>query len=118
MPRIDEFWRFDVTKQFAEDWLENGMDDKDMARLEKVLVHDPHAGDVIPGTGGLRKLRFAREGQGKSGGLRVCYVFIPEHGRVLLTLVYGKTEKKDLTRAEKTYFKFLLEQYRERLDLE
>ncbi len=118
MPRIDEFPDFLSTKEFNEDWADNGMDDKDRARLELVLVLDPLAGDVISGTGGLRKLRFAREGQGKSGSLRVCYALFPDHGKVFLLLVYGKTEKKDLTPDEKAYFKHLLEQFRELLDVE
>jgi hypothetical protein len=118
MPPIDEWWQFVRTDTFDEDWADNGLDDEDMARLENVLVHDPKAGDVIAGTGGLRKLRFAREGEGKSGSLRVCYAFFPDHGIVLLPLVYGKTEKKDLTPAEKAYIKHLLEQFREQLDAE
>ena len=118
MPPISEWWLFIRTGTFEEDWVEQGLTDEDTARLERVLVEDPHAGDVIAGTGGLRKLRFARAGEGKSGGLRVCYAFFPIHGIILLPLVYGKTAKKDLTRAEKKYFKHLLEQFEEALDAE
>src|SRR5262245_35324831 len=102
MPPINEWWLFIRTDTFDEDWEENGLGDEDMARLENVLVNGPQAGDVIAGTSGLRKLRFAREGEGKSGSLRVCYAFFPDHGIILLPLVYGKTVKKDLMPAEKS----------------
>jgi hypothetical protein len=118
MPPISEWWLFVRTDTFDEDWVDQGLDDEDMARLENVLIEDPHAGDVISGTGGLRKLRFARKGEGKSGSTRVCYAFFPDHGIILLPLIYGKTAKKDLTQAEKVYIKHLLEQFRELLESE
>ena len=54
---------------------------------------------VISGTGGMRKIRFASSGssQGKRSAFRVCYCLFPDHGIVLLTTVYGKNEKADLT---------------------
>ena len=116
MPPISEWWLFVHTDTFDEDWTAEGLTDNDMLRLERVLVEDPHAGDVIVGTGGLRKLRFAPEGAGKSGGVRVCYAFFPDHGVVLLLLVYGKSAKKDLTPAEKKYFRHLLKQFAKALD--
>lgn len=63
----------------------------------------PFVGQVIPGTGGLRKIRFGRAGDrvGKRGGLRVCYVLFPEHGIALLVTAYGKNQKDDLSAAEK-----------------
>ncbi|HSQ57536.1 MAG TPA: hypothetical protein VLM40_17575 [Gemmata sp.] len=116
MPPISEWWLFIRSNTFDADWLAEDLEDEDMVRLETVLVEDPLAGDVIRGTGGLRKLRFARSGMGKSGSVRVCYAFLPDHGIVLLPLVYGKSSKKDLTPAEKKYFKYLLEQFRTALD--
>ena len=116
MNPIEEWWSFLHTESFDDDWEDLGLDDGDMARLQNVLAGDPLAGDVIAGTGGLRKLRFARPGEGKSGSLRVCYAFIPSHGVVWLVAVYGKTTKADLTPAEKRYLKHLLEQFKARLD--
>jgi hypothetical protein len=118
MPPISEWWLFIRTDTFDADWVAEGLDDEDMARLESALVEDPLAGDVIAGTGGLRKLRFARKGVGKSGSNRVCYAFFPDHGIILLPLVYGKSAKKDLTPAEKSRFKQLLEHFRAALDSE
>jgi hypothetical protein len=118
MPPISEWWKFVRTSGFDADWADLGLGDEDLARLEEAIVNDPDAGDVIAGTGGLRKLRFAREGAGKSGGLRVCYALLPNYGVVLLPLVFDKTGKKDLTPQDKKYFKHLLEEFRASLDPE
>lgn len=68
---------------------------------------NPEAGKVIPETGGLRKIRFARsrDNIGKSGGIRVCYAYFKEHWTVLLVIAYGKTEKDDLTAEEKRHIR-------------
>jgi len=58
-------------------------------------------GDEIPGTGGVRKLRYAAQGRGKSGGVRVIYYFFDEVNPVLALLLYGKNEQANLTPAEK-----------------
>jgi hypothetical protein len=113
---IEEWLSFVHTQTFDEDWVELDLGDHELARLQQVLIADPDAGDVIPGTGGLRKLRFARSGEGKSGSLRVCYALVPDHGIVLLAAVYGKTTKANLTAAEKKTFKQLLDRFKARLD--
>jgi len=59
------------------------------------------AGDEIPGTGGLRKLRYAIGGRGKSGGVRVIYYFFDEVNPVLALFLYAKNERENLTPAEK-----------------
>ncbi len=68
--------------------------------LIKLVAHDPEAGDVIPRTGGVRKLRVAAKGRGKSGGYRLIYYFYNDKNPVLLFTIYGKNEKSDLTRQE------------------
>jgi hypothetical protein len=60
------------------------------------LAGNPLAGDLIPGTGGIRKLRWALEGRGKRGGARVVYYFHNEHIPLLLLDAYAKNEKADL----------------------
>jgi hypothetical protein len=76
----------------------------------------PHVGNVVEGTGGLRKLRFGRtaRGIGKRGGVRVCYVYFARHATVFLVTVYGKNEKDDLTASEKGLFRELIQ----RMELE
>lgn len=59
------------------------------------------AGDEIPGTGGLRKLRYAAGGRGKSGGVRAIYYFFDEINPIFALFLYGKNEKANLTPAEK-----------------
>jgi hypothetical protein len=59
------------------------------------------AGDEIPGTGGVRKLRYAASGRGKSGGVRVIYYFFDEVNPLLALFLYGKNEQGDLTPREK-----------------
>lgn len=61
----------------------------------------PKAGDLIQGTGGVRKLRWTRGGRGKSGGVRVIYYFHSEALPLYLLTVFGKGEKADLSQAER-----------------
>jgi mRNA-degrading endonuclease RelE of RelBE toxin-antitoxin system len=65
------------------------------------VAADPTAGDLIQGTGGLRKLRFGKGGRGKSGGVRIVYYFYDEDAPIFLLDIYGKNQKSDLTGAER-----------------
>ncbi len=65
------------------------------------IAADPLAGELIPGTGGARKLRFARRGAGKSGGYRTVHYFAGLDVPIFLLAVYGKGEKANLTQAER-----------------
>ena len=69
--------------------------------LVEYVAANPRAGDLIPGTGGVRKLRWARSGRGKSGGARVIYYFHSEVLPLYLLTVFGKGEKADLSQAER-----------------
>jgi hypothetical protein len=64
------------------------------------IAANPEAGDVMPGTGGYRKLRFARPGMGKRGGARVIYLYGGEDFPIFLITVYAKSEKGNLSKAE------------------
>ena len=64
------------------------------------IAADPEAGDLMPGTGGYRKLRFARRGMGKRGGARVVYVYGGEDLPIFLITAYAKSEKGNLSKAE------------------
>lgn len=61
----------------------------------------PDAHPVVPGTGGVRKARWARPGMGKRGGLRVVYYFLVRAGLVYMLDIYAKNEKSDLNAADK-----------------
>jgi hypothetical protein len=79
-----------------------GLSDDDRARLiDRVAAH-PDAGDVIPGTGGARKVRFAGRGKGKSGGYRVITFYTGPDLPVFLITVFSKGERIDLSQAERS----------------
>jgi mRNA-degrading endonuclease RelE of RelBE toxin-antitoxin system len=72
------------------------------------LGANPDAGDVIPESGGVRKLRWAAKGKGKSGGVRVIYYFHSEAFPLFLLTVYAKNQRANLTSAERKAFKTLV----------
>ncbi|MBI1792413.1 MAG: type II toxin-antitoxin system RelE/ParE family toxin [Acidobacteria bacterium] len=65
------------------------------------LTEHPHAGDVIPGAGGARKLRWAAKGKGKRGGARIIYLYVVIAARIYLLRCYAKNVRTDLTADEK-----------------
>ena len=69
------------------------------------LARRPRAGRIIQGTGGLRKVRVARPGRGKSGGTRVIYYYHNEDKPILLLLIYAKADQENLTDAQKAQLK-------------
>ena len=72
------------------------VDDEDYRRLQIRLLLDPEAGDLIAGSGGLRKVRMAVRGRGKRGGARVIYYWIGARSRIYMLLAYAKNERDDL----------------------
>ncbi len=87
------------------------------AKLQKELIANPQKGDVMPGCGGLRKVRIAdpKRQKGKRGGARVIYLHIPEAEQFLMLDIYGKDEKDDLTPAEKKDLRELAREYKRRI---
>jgi mRNA-degrading endonuclease RelE of RelBE toxin-antitoxin system len=79
------------------------MDDDEYRAFQAFLDESPEAGDVIPGTGGFRKVRWSdkRRSKGKRGGLRVIYYYFDEHGVIWLLTIYDKDEAADLTPDQK-----------------
>jgi mRNA-degrading endonuclease RelE of RelBE toxin-antitoxin system len=63
------------------------------------IANNPLAGDVVPGTGGLRKVRYSRQGSGKRGGVRVIYFNVLEDGTIWLLIVYSKAKFDNLPTA-------------------
>jgi hypothetical protein len=76
-------------------------DEDQKQELITFLARNPTAGDVIPDTGGVRKLRFAASGRGKRGGARVIYYFLDETTPLYGLLAYPKNAKSDMTPDEK-----------------
>lgn len=77
--------------------------------LQLHLVEHPEAGALIPGSGGLRKLRWGLPGQGKRGGARIIYYWTVATTRLYLLFLYPKNERSDLTRAQLRTLKALVE---------
>jgi hypothetical protein len=73
------------------------LSDDEYGQLQQMLVIDPGAGVVIPGSGGLRKLRWAVPGKGKSSGLRIIYYCYIDEEIIYMLFVYKKSEQRDLT---------------------
>ena len=83
------------------------MREDDHAWLDQLLSHQPQAGAVIAGTGGVRKLRMRLAGRGKSGGARVIYYYHGTKQRVYLIFAYAKNVKESLSEAEKQHLRRL-----------
>jgi hypothetical protein len=94
-----EFVEAPAFTRFLKDYLN---DDQYFA-LQHLLTQNPALGDLMPNTGGFRKLRWAdqRRGKGRRGGLRIIYYHFPSDHQIWLMTVYGKDEAGDLTAAEK-----------------
>ena len=68
--------------------------------LQLALVLRPEQGSVIPGSGGLRKVRWKAKGKGKRGGVRVIYYWITEEDKIYMLMLYGKSDQAGLTPAQ------------------
>ena len=87
------------TLEFIKD-AKRYFDEAERWRLISAIAHDPKKGDVMVGTGGARKLRWARIGTGKSGGFRVVYYFHSAAVPVFLLSVFAKNERINLSKTE------------------
>ena len=93
---------------FYSDWKDLGLDDDDLGRLQIALMEDPDAGDLIQGTGGVRKIRFAGKQRGKRGGTRIVYVHLKDRNAIALFMAYGKNVKDNLNSEDKKVLKELI----------
>jgi hypothetical protein len=83
--------------------------DEQYRALQVELINRPEAGKVIPGGGGLRKVRWAVSGQGKRGGVRVIYYWAVAHDKLLMLFMYPKSERGDLSPAQLKVLRTLVE---------
>ena len=79
--------------------------------LQGALLENPDLGEVMPGTGGFRKIRWedSRRGKGKRGGLRVIYYYLKADHQIWFFTLYDKNEAKDLTSGEKKMLKMAIQ---------
>jgi len=74
--------------------------DDEYRALQNVLVEDPERGDIVKGGDGIRKLRHALQGRGKSGGVRAIYYWVRDDHQIYMLVIYPKYKKDDLTDQE------------------
>src|SRR3990167_1777350 len=72
------------------------LEDEEYAAFQWDLALHPEKGDVIPGSGGLRKVRWAGKGKGKRGGVRVIYYYKNREGQIWLLTIYAKNEDENI----------------------
>jgi len=72
------------------------LDDDEYAELQQFLMQNPEAGRVVPGSGGVRKLRWARPGMGKRGGLRVIHFVRYDPNEFWMLAIYAKAKRDDV----------------------
>ena len=70
---------------------------KEQGELHSLISHNPEIGDVVPKSGGVRKVRFARQGTGKSGGVRAIYYNRLQSGEIFMLLVYAKAKTENIS---------------------
>jgi hypothetical protein len=87
-----------------------GASDSDILGMENMIAGDPTTGDVIPGSGGLRKVRFGYAGKGDRGGGRTIYYVVLDADTTYLLVAYAKVDKDDLTAKELKLFKALVKE--------
>jgi len=102
------YMKFVETSMFTKQINALLLDDQ-YKELQKELVFNPAAGDIIKHSGGLRKIRWRSASKGRRGGLRVIYYWFVSEDQIYMLLAYGKNEKDDLTAAELKILRQLVE---------
>lgn len=88
----------------------NLVDDDSYTELQTRLITDPEAGDLIPRSRGLRKIRWKAQGRGKRGGIRVIY-YLVHHEEIFMLYAYPKNAREDITRDQARKLRMLVEQH-------
>ncbi|KAF1694937.1 hypothetical protein [Pseudoxanthomonas koreensis] len=87
------------------------LSDDEYAQFQRFLMENPEAGDVIEGTGGLRKVRWKQGGKGKSGGVRVIYYCVDHARQLRMLLMYRKGVQDDLTPDQRRQLKAIKDRW-------
>lgn len=104
------------TEFYLRDAKDAGMNEAEMTAAVDLVAADPEAGDVMQGTGGVRKARLAGRGKGKSGGYRIVWYFGGGDIPVFLLTVFGKGEKANLTQGERNALRSMTASLRQSLN--
>ena len=101
---------FVETSLFTSD-VKSLLADDEYRLLQQSLADQPGTGDLIPGTGGLRKLRWGMPGRGKRSGARVVYYWRVSQSQILMLAIYAKNERVDLSASDKAVLKKIVEKW-------
>lgn len=101
-----------VESSIFEKYRKDYLSDEEYRLFQAELMANPIQGDVIRGSGGLRKIRVASKGKGKRAGARVIYYYLNRQQRFYLLTIYGKNEVSDLTEDQKKQLMLFLEVWR------
>lgn len=89
-------YSFIETKRFTR-LVTQYLSDEEYSLLQQALIEDPKAGDVIPGSGGVRKLRWGIASRGKRGGLRIIYYAKTQQGHIWMLTLYAKNVAENIS---------------------
>lgn len=92
------------------------MSDEQRAQVVEMLARDPECGEILQGTGGVRKVRVALAGRGKSGGARVIYYFHSERLPVFALTIFAKNERANLSPAEQNAMSVVVRAIKQQLE--
>ena len=93
---IDLYMTVFIESQLFTKLVNDYLSEEEYAELQLVLARNPEAGKVVQGSGGVRKLRWARQGTGKSGGVRVVYFAKVSEDQIYLLVIYAKSAKDSI----------------------
>lgn len=99
-----EFIYTDEFLKLIDQYKFSGMDERE---LEMIILNNPKVGEVIQGTGGLRKLRFSKENsnKGKSGSFRIFYLDLEGRNYIVLMAILKKNEDENLSKVDRNFLK-------------
>ncbi len=102
-----------IETTFFTRYIRDYLSDEEQGSLQGHLIEHPDDGDIIPGAGGIRKIRWGAKGKGKRGGVRIIYYWRTARGHIYLLGVSGKNEASDLTPKEKEHLRKLVEAWKQ-----
>ena len=114
--KIIRLWRtiesmiFIETKVFTK-LVQSLLSDDEYRELQTKLIEQPDTGDIIRGSGGLRKMRWSLEGKGKSGGVRIIYYWVSHIHEIRIIYMYPKHKQENLTPEQLKLLKDMVERW-------
>ncbi|MBS7351025.1 MAG: type II toxin-antitoxin system RelE/ParE family toxin [Comamonas sp.] len=91
-------------------WVTQLLTDEEYRKLQNLLIANPERGDLIQGGGGIRKLRHALPGRGKSGGVRAIYYWKNQQNQFYMLVIYPKSKKDNLSSEETAILRDLVKE--------